>query len=1029
MTIFLASAYAPDSSKGQQEQESYQAELQRCINDCKKQEILLIGTDANASTGTRNTNKNNNTTNIERDQVRGPYGTPYQNKAGRSLYQLLNMNNLCLTNTFFQKHKYNTWHHPSSKIGYQIDHFITHQKHLKRIVDSGIYGIPSKDSDHNAIRLIMKIRRSITKKQKENKIHTRIDRRMLQDPEIKSKFIKQVKSYYVNMKNTTNTNQKLTKSLQQAAKDTLTTESRKQPSWYQQEKDSLEPKIIKRNEAQQNYNNNPTKQNKITLRQTRADIKKATHTAKSKWYDSLFKEIQPKSRPANPREAWEAIGKLKEGKSMTKKVVTMKLKKEDGNHCKSPTENAQVMKKYLNEVFNQTGHYDRDALDLVRQRDPKPYIWMDHSPTDKELEIAIKKLGNDKSGASSKVPAEYYKALIGDRLGSILIREMVDDFWKSGSYKEPTQPPPIQSNNPPNQSINTPTQTQETKTQTSPKKRYYIDPIFGPLEIPQNEYLCEHCNTIITTKYKTKHEKTKKHILNSKIIKTISPIEPTKDEQNTHTDDQDDNDGIIYEEWLAAQLKLLPKKGDLGLCKNWRGICLLEISSKIISSVLVERMKVIQEKEGLEAQSGFRGQRGTIDGLFSVVMGLSKRKEHGLESWALFIDLVKAFDTVNRDLCFKILRKYGFPNHFINIIIRLHQGASINSEFGDTKIQVPSTIGVRQGSCEGPSLFLFMIQAAVETMKWPVPKPEFRTSKDSEVMGANSKRKRGIEKFHLWISLFADDCGLVFETREDLIKGANYLFHHLAKFGLQMHIGRNGGASKTEAMYFPSKDQKYEDGDTSNFNVDDGYVSFTDTFRYLGSLIHNSLTSQADINNRIENASKAFGAIKEEILGNRKISLRIRGKIYVSLILSILLYGSECWFLTNNILNQLKSFHRRCIRSMCRVTLATCYRKRISTTDLLKRMDLLSIENYYSSRFLRWLGHVGRMDMSRTPRKLLTGWVNNSRPIGRPFFNYGHTIKKALKSRNLPDKTSSWLKIAQDRVLWRKLTHPIPQEH
>jgi hypothetical protein len=44
----------------------------------------------------------------------------------------------------------------------------------------------------------------------------------------------------------------------------------------------------------------------------------------------------------------------------------------------------------------------------------------------------------------------------------------------------------------------------------------------------------------------------------------------------------------------------------------------------------------------------FRGKRGTIDGSFSTIIALSKRKEHNLATYALFVDLVKAFDTVNR---------------------------------------------------------------------------------------------------------------------------------------------------------------------------------------------------------------------------------------------------------------------------------------------------------------------------------------------------------------------------------------------
>jgi hypothetical protein len=117
-----------------------------------------------------------------------------------------------------------------------------------------------------------------------------------------------------------------------------------------------------------------------------------------------------------------------------------------------------------------------------------------------------------------------------------------------------------------------------------------------------------------------------------------------------------DGGEVKYGAWLMARLVLLPKKGDLPLCKSWRGISLLGVASKIFSSVLVARMGVVMEKFGFDAQVGFRWDRGKIGGLFITFVGLSMRKEHGLGSWALFIDLVKAFDKVPREALFAVQR-------------------------------------------------------------------------------------------------------------------------------------------------------------------------------------------------------------------------------------------------------------------------------------------------------------------------------------------------------------------------------------
>ena len=182
-------------------------------------------------------------------------------------------------------------------------------------------------------------------------------------------------------------------------------------------------------------------------------------------------------------------------------------------------------------------------------------------------------------------------------------------------------------------------------------------------------------------------------------------------------------------------------------------------------------------------------------------------------------------------------------------------------KIGEEDSEVDSTIGVRQGSCEGPVLFLFIMQAAMETLQWPdgVARPEFMTRESGVTMGENSTRRRDATSFELWASLFADDCALLFNSRDDLIAGSNHIFAHLRKFGLQMHIGRGAAASKTEAMYFPLPRQAYAAADTSRFLVDGtGFIEFSESFKYLGSIIHYSLTSDADVHKRIKSATAAF---------------------------------------------------------------------------------------------------------------------------------------------------------------------------
>ena len=197
--------------------------------------------------------------------------------------------------------------------------------------------------------------------------------------------------------------------------------------------------------------------------------------------------------------------------------------------------------------------------------------------------------------------------------------------------------------------------------------------------------------------------------------------------------------------------------------------------------------------------------------------------------------------------------------------------------------------------------------------------------------------------------------------------------------------------------------------DTSRFNVLDvngsvaGFIDFTQEFKYLGSIIHCSLTSEADVDRRIKSATAAFGALKN-IFTNRNIDLKIKGRIYTALCLSILLYGSEVWCLTEDLFHRLRSFHHRCARTMCRINIAHTIRHHISSESLFGRLDIESLDTYYHRRLLRWAGHIARMPLSRAPRMFLTGWVANSRPIGCPQMTWGRTLKKALQRNSLPNR-------------------------
>mmetsp|Transcript_26768 Transcript_26768/g.34759 ORF Transcript_26768/g.34759 Transcript_26768/m.34759 type:complete len:236 (+) Transcript_26768:387-1094(+) len=214
--------------------------------------------------------------------------------------------------------------------------------------------------------------------------------------------------------------------------------------------------------------------------------------------------------------------------------------------------------------------------------------------------------------------------------------------------------------------------------------------------------------------------------------------------------------------------------------------------------------------------------------------------------------------------------------------------------------------------------------------------------------------------FDLDSSLFADDCGIFFTSRADLEVGFQFLYDHFASFGVYIHVSRNDKPSKTMVVYFPSDSNSI--GDKSDVEITDQNnvkctVSFTDKFKYLGSLIDFTLSSKTDIESRIANGAGSFGRLSSTLIRDKRLNPKVKGSVYVSLVVSVVLYGSECWTMTKGLLQKLETFHNKCVRRICRVTT----RHKISTAVLLKRLGIQSLTYYYHARLLNWVGHVARM--------------------------------------------------------------------
>jgi hypothetical protein len=156
---------------------------------------------------------------------------------------------------------------------------------------------------------------------------------------------------------------------------------------------------------------------------------------------------------------------------------------------------------------------------------------------------------------------------------------------------------------------------------------------------------------------------------------------------------------------------------------------------------------------------------------------------------------------------------------------------------------------------------------------------------------------------------------MMFDNRKDLEEGVTLLYKHFARFGLKMHVGRDGKDSKTECMFFLAFPGNEED--KSNINIEgEGHVLFTTRFKYLGSLITSEQNDELDVDARIAQANKAMGALRN-FFWCKQVGLRAKRLIYLAILrINLVLWGAETWALTDRSMKKLAVFHHHCIRSI-----------------------------------------------------------------------------------------------------------------
>ncbi|KAK3526686.1 hypothetical protein QTP70_031467 [Hemibagrus guttatus] len=375
------------------------------------------------------------------------------------------------------------------------------------------------------------------------------------------------------------------------------------------------------------------------------------------------------------------------------------------------------------------------------------------------------------------------------------------------------------------------------------------------------------------------------------------------------------------EEWRRSVLvPIFKNKGDVQSCSNYRGIKLMSHTMKLWERVVEARLRKVVEI--CEQQYGFMPRKSTTDAIFALRILMEKYRDGQRELHCVFVDLEKAYDRVPREELWYCMRKSGVAEKYVRVVQDMYERSRtvVRCAVGQTE-EFKVEVGLHQGSALSPFLFAIVMDQLSEEVRQESP----------------------------WTMMFADDIVICSESREQVEENLERWRFALERRGMKV------SRSKTEYMCVNER----EGSGTVRLQCEE--VKKVQEFKYLGSTVQSNGECGKEVKKRVQAGWNGWRKVSG-VLCDQKISTRIKGKVYRTVVRPVMLYGLETVSLRKRQESELEVAELK----MLRFSLGVTRLDRIRNEYIRGTAHVGHLGDKVREARLRWFGHVQRRETIRS---------------------------------------------------------------